>query len=60
MKMKKNFLVNSVAILLVIALFDGCKKKEEEEELITKTINGSVQKGPFLNGTSIIINLSSV
>ena len=56
MKMKKNFLVNSVAIILVIALFDGCKKKEEEEELITKTINGSVQKGPFLNGTSIIIN----
>jgi hypothetical protein len=42
--------VNSVAILLVIALFDGCKKKEEEEELITKTINGSVE----------MANLSSV
>jgi hypothetical protein len=54
MKISKNFIVNAFAMLLVFALFAGCKKKEKE--LITKTITGSVQKGPFLNGTSILIS----
>lgn len=47
--------------LLVISLlvFSSCKKDNEvnEDPLITKSVvNGYVQKGPFLNGTSIVVS----
>lgn len=51
--MNKKGIVKAVAILVAITLFAGCKKKDE---LITKTIKGYVQKGPFMSGTSILIN----
>lgn len=45
--------------MLSIIVFNGCKKEKPEETLtptsVTRSVNGSAQKGPFLNGTSITV-----
>lgn len=53
--MKKPFIFSAIATLFVIAVLGGCKKDKEAVQPTTKTINGFVQKGPFLNGTSITV-----
>ena len=51
--MKKSFLIFAAIILL----FASCEEEKTEEIKITRTeLKGYVQKGPFLNGTSIKIS----
>ena len=51
MKKKPYFIL---AILILIITSYGCSKKENEV-VSEKSINGTVQKGPFLNGSSITV-----
>lgn len=53
--MKKLFIFSAIANLFAIGILGGCKKDKEVIQTTTKTINGSAQKGPFLNGTSITV-----
>lgn len=50
--MKKTFLL----LALALVLFSSCGKDEEVLVINNASINGFVQKGPFLNGTSISLN----
>lgn len=46
-------------LVFTLLVFASCKKENEKNEnpLITKSVvNGYAQKGPFLNGTSIVIS----
>lgn len=49
-----HFLKNNLIIIFTLAVIVSCKKKDEDKPLITKdVISGFIQKGPFINGTSI-------
>lgn len=43
------------ALLLVVILVSACNKEPDENVLIIEKLSGYVQKGPYLNGTSITI-----
>ena len=45
-----------VLISIVCCLFSSCKKDEDKvDEFVKSELNGLVQKGPFLNGSSVEI-----
>ena len=50
----KNYLLISILLLVVLS---SCKKdKHSSEEIKKEAISGYVQKGPFINGTSISVS----
>ena len=53
--MKKKYLL---FMLLGVSLFFACEKSPENDLVITKSVfSGYVQKGPYINGSSVVINL---
>lgn len=51
--MKKTILLSSI----IVFLFSNCRKDDDLDPVTRKeSISGFVQKGPFINGTSIMIN----
>ena len=43
-------------LVLTLTIFSCEKEKDNETELILEKVNGFVQKGPYLNGTTIMIS----
>ena len=52
--MKTNSLITLICISFVLS-FSSCEKKDSPELITKEKISGYVQKGPFLNGTSVLI-----
>ena len=54
--MKKLFGISSLVILLLmVLLLSNCKKEVSSSVEKIQTINGNVQKGPFISGSSVIV-----
>lgn len=53
--MKTTSLIALISILFVLS-FSACQKKDSPELITKEKITGFIQKGPFLNGTSISIS----
>lgn len=52
--MKTNSLIALISILFVLS-FPSCQKEDSPKIITKEKISGYIQKGPFLNGTSITI-----
>ncbi len=54
-------LTKRISLFLMLIFFfthcdkDSTEKKQEDKEIVERNISGSVQKGPYLNGTNITI-----
>lgn len=49
--------INKIVCLLgIVGILAGCEKEEEPDPIIKESISGYVQKGPFINGASILIS----
>ena len=57
MAMKTSKLINTTLLVAILAINSmSCSKEESSGETITKSMfNGYVQKGPFINGSSVTI-----
>jgi len=54
--MKKNaFIITCISILSVLS-FSSCQKDDSQGVITKEKLSGYVQKGPFLNGTSVSIS----
>src|SRR3989304_2968546 len=57
--MKTSFYINVLFIIVTIILFNTCKKDDDEknktQKIIKEKLTGYVQKGPYINGTTINI-----
>jgi uncharacterized protein (TIGR02145 family) len=51
-----NIFLSAFAILIIIMaiIFSGCKK--DEVKIVKQKLSGQVQKGPYINGTTILLS----
>ena len=53
--MKTNSLIALISILFILS-FSSCQKEDSPKIIIKEKITGYIQKGPFLNGTSVSVS----
>ena len=54
--MKMNKIKLLIIALLIISISCNDDENPEPEQLTKETLSGFVQKGPFINGTSITVS----
>jgi hypothetical protein len=54
--MRVNHLIAALGIAVILLSCISCEKENIEEKLIKEKISGVVQKGPFINGTQILMS----
>ncbi|WP_171595870.1 FISUMP domain-containing protein [Marinifilum caeruleilacunae] len=60
--MNKTTLKSTLVYLMCVSLFVGCSKDDNEEgespvfNIVKEKVSGNIQKGPYINGTSIAMS----
>ncbi|HNS13191.1 MAG TPA: hypothetical protein PKM97_11310 [Bacteroidia bacterium] len=53
--MRKLYILTGIAVFIIVSILSGCKKDQESVLTTNISFNGTAQKGPFLNGSSITV-----